>query len=237
MDDLGDAMTQGWWRRIKGLVDILIFGNFMLLAVFLKKRMGLRLFSLGTWFWLGAYLFVLTFIAMESWNQHELAGNTEEILFSVPLLYLHGQLFVFFMLAKWGIAYWSLRSDNPRWFRDRLAIGESEIYPLIYFLLKPLKLAGDDETRPAFWKMTEAKWVQFFEPILIFYLGYQIMLMGYTTYGHFVMIAACCYGRVTIQAHTNRAKVRQAEREAQTVQQMMSHPVEEEPPAAPVIRH
>lgn len=221
MDDLGDMITGGKWRPIKGFVGMLINVNAMFLMLFLRKRMGTTLFSFGLWFWGGGWSLLWWTIELERYRHHASLGLEEEFISSLPLLWWHGQIFVWLLLAKWLIAVLSLRSERGLLFRDRRAIGNSEVYPLIYRLLKPLKLVGDHLERPRFWQLTEGKWLQFIEPALLLYGASQIRQLGYVTYANFLTIATCCLFIFTFQAYTNSAKLRQSERESDNLSQMM----------------
>lgn len=219
MDDLGDAMTGGWWRRSKGLTNALINANAMMLKVFLRQRMGTNMFSIGQWFWAGAWVFVALLISQENWRHLVDAGTTEGHHFSGELLWWHGQVFVWLFLLKWAVAHFSLGSQNPRWFRSRDSVGESIIYPLVRWLLRPIGLIDDDQNPHSFWKINFRRWMLYWEPLLLFILAHQVNEAGYAAYGNFLTIATASLAYTTFQAAKNSDMEIQAVQETEHLRQ------------------
>ena len=116
----------------------------------------------------------------------------------------------------------SMRGMFVKVIQPRLStsVGESILYSILQFLLKPIKLIDDEVHPKTFWKLNHSRWVQFWEPILFIGLGYWIMQEGYEVYGQFLMWCAACVGFLTFQAHNNSAKRGQGHRDAKYVAEM-----------------
>lgn len=227
MDDLGDAMTGGWWRKSKGIFGMLVRVNAMLLMVFIRKRIGLNLFSLGSWFWGSGWMLLVLLICQENWRQLVLAGATEGHQYSWQLLWWHGQFFVWLILIKWLVAYLSTGSNNPRWFRPRVSIGESILYPLVRRILMLIQLIDDEANPQTFWKINERRWMIFWEPLLLLTIGHQLKASGYSAYGNFLMIATVALAFTTFQAYKNTDMLPHIRKEAEEVGKM-AIPMKEE---------
>ena len=214
MDDLGDAMTGGMWRKSKGLTETLIHANSMLIMSLTRIRMGAAIFNYGLLFWTSGWLFVITMISQENWRLLVLNEATEGHHYSGGWIWLHGTLFTLFYLAKWLIAKITIGSNSRYWFRDRLSIGESLFYFPVRWILKRFGLI-DHETSPrTFWKINHRRWLVFWEPILFFILAHAIKEAGYGAYGNMLIVATCCMAYTTFQAAKNADLEKQAMIEA-----------------------
>lgn len=235
MNHLGNALTGGAWSIVLWVGKVWVKLNAMLLMVFLRKKIGAKMFSFGLWFWLGAWMLILIIISTENWASLVHAGATEGHRYSMPLLSWHGQIFVWLMVIKWIIANIALRHPHSKWYRHRYSIGDSIIYPLLRWTLKPLGII-DRETAPkTFWKLNEARWMQLWEPLILFFIARHLHQIGYGVYGNFLMIATCCYAYYTYQAFTNTAEPGQALGEANSTQHAMHHPAAKKEDTSPVI--
>lgn len=213
MDNLGDWMTQGWWRPIKWGFGMIVETLALFVMVPLRKRMGLRLFSFGLWFWAGIVILTGIFIANHNWEQLQATGMTEGFHHSAPLLWWHGNVFVWLMLFKWFIAFISTGSANPRRLRHRFSIGNSILYPAIRWVLQPLRLVDDDQAPYSWWKLTESRWMKWWEPIILLVIANFVRLMGYVAYGNFLTLATLAMAYYTWIAYHNTAMEQQLLRE------------------------
>jgi hypothetical protein len=220
--ELGAKMTGGSGPFIVRVLHMVMKINALYLMIFLRKRIGFRMFGIGSLFFAGVFNFIVYSISLDYWSGLLQSGDTQGYRYSGAYLMQFLTAFNFLFIIKWIIAALSLRSRNPRWYRHRLSVGESIVYPLVHRLLKPLKLVNDGKSPPRFWKMTEAKWTQYVEPLGVGICGILVKQMGYVALGHNIIFAACCLFFITFQAFTNSALPGQANQEAGTIRPMIT---------------
>lgn len=222
-DQLADIYTRGEWSIAKWISNIFIDANAMLLMVFLRKNIGRKIVSFSSWFFGASWLGIVFFIATVNYNSLAQTQEVEHFHFSGGIIWTHSMLFALFCVWRAFGAWRSLRRSGRPGVDTRhiYAIGESVIYPVIWFIFKPLRLI-DDELKPrTFWKLNEDRWMQFWEPLIIIITGYLLGQAGYSAYGNFLILAATCLWYFTFQAYNNTAKIREAEDNARTMSGMI----------------
>lgn len=221
-DRLGDTVTGGGWSIFKGIFTVAVKVNAMMLMVFMRKNMGIKIVNFSTYFWGVLWILIAYAIADSTWVSEATAAaqnGDPEPIFSGHWLWYHANVFYGFLIYR-GIGAWiNMRGRNPR---PDFIIGDSVIYPLVRLLLKPLRLIDDEVAPRTFLKINEARWMQFWEPLLVVIIGYQLGKMGYTAYGNFLIISALGMALFTIQAFTNTARLRVAQSNARMVNDVVT---------------
>lgn len=182
----------------------------MLLFVFVRKRIGLKLITFNTWFIGSSVIGLYTIISLFASD----VDNTGKV--SVGLFFLHSILFNLFSIWRAFGAWRNMRRSGKSGVTSRhsYSIGESITYPIVRFFLNPLKLI-DDEIKPStFWKVNEDRWMEFWEPLCMIATGFLFYLSGYTGYGSFIVFASIALWHATFIAFNNRAKIKQAQVDA-----------------------
>lgn len=208
-DQFANMMTGGMYGMVRWIWTIIFNVNTMLLMVFVRKNMGTKIAANGSWFFSSAWLFFLllcsTFTAMP-----------DDTTLSVHLIILHGIGYA--VLSTWRrLGAWrSLRNAGRSGKRGRHTheIGESVLFPLVHKMLNPLGLIDDEIYPETFWKMTQSRWMQYYEPVLFFLLGMMLANIGYGVYGKFIMFSSVCLFIVTFRTFNNNAKMRQGQEDA-----------------------
>lgn len=215
LDNLGEYISPGRYSFVKRLTFLFLNANSMLLMVILNKNMGSTVARQSASLIAVIWLIILFAISEHTLEQNINAGITDDTI-SAPWIFYHGVAFVFFSLWRRIGSWWNMRQSGLPGARRRLdnGIGDSVIYPWIRFFLRPIRLI-DNERLPKTWlKLNEDRWMQYWQPLLLIVLGYQVNLMGYEVYGNFIMLATCCYFLVTFRAFNNTARMRQAQVDA-----------------------
>ena len=224
MDSLGDSVTQGGWSIFKHILVVLVKVNAMMLMVFIRKRMGITMFSFGLLFWAGPWNWLALLIASENWRALTAAGMTAGHQPSQALILGHGTAFGWFMIVKWIIAGLTLGSSSPRWQRPRISVGESVVYPVVRWAFHRIGIM-DNEIKPGtWWKINHQRWILLWEPVLLLFIAALIKGWGYTAYGNYLIIATLCLAYFTFQANQTTARMRQAEIDARDFQGEMHPP-------------
>lgn len=216
MDRLGNIVTGDKWSFAKIIFESLFEANSNLITTFLRKRQGVQMFSFGKMFWVSCWMFFAVLIFQESLNHHIANGTEEGHYYSLFLLWWHGTLFTWLFIIKWIIAYLSIGSKNQRWFRYRDSIGDSIIWPLVYWILRPLKLSVDQE-KPRFWQLSERRWMLIAEPALLIWLSHWLYEAGYTAYSNFIFWASLAFIFTTWRAAKNTDMDEQLLRETENM--------------------
>jgi len=190
-DNLGDMITGGWHRPVRVMINILIKAKAMSLMIFIRKRLGVTMFSFSLLFFGGVFDAFSTMISQENWRYLVHRNMTEGHGYSGGIIMIFSSICFWLFLARWASSSWSIRSKNPRRIRHNLSVGESILYPLVARLLHPLKIV-EDYRSPSFWKINEDRWTQYYEPLLIILGGIYAKSIGYTLLGNYIIIAACC---------------------------------------------
>ena len=181
--------------------------------------MGRNLVNFGTWFFGASWLFIIGTISVETHRTKMLESGAEGLAFSGNIVFAHS--FFFFIFCIWrAIGAWLnfRRSGQPGvTIRHSYSIGDSVIYPIIRFILRPLRLIDDNASPKTLLKINEDRWMQFWEPILIILGGYVLGQAGYTAYGNFLFFAGICFWYSTFRAFNNTAKIRQAQADATAI--------------------
>lgn len=222
-DRLGDALTGGGWSLMKWIFIVFVKVNALLLMVFLRKNMGGKMINFSVYFF-GMLWFLIAF-AIATGNWHYLTTNnaTQGHRFSGGLLWYHAQAFYYLLIYR-GIAAWiNLRRSGQKGvtIRHSYSIGESVVYPVIRRILLPLGLIDDEANPRSFWKITEDRWIQLWEPLIIILVGCVISNFGYSAYGNFLILSGMSLGLFTFQAYNNAARIRQAQTDAGVIQTML----------------
>lgn len=215
IENLHDYFTDGRYSITKRLFFIFLTANCMLMMVLLNKNMGTKIARQSESIVALIWLVALFEISMHNYRQNIDAGIVDDTI-SAPLVFLHGAAFVLFSIWRKVGAWWNMRNSGKPGFKKRLdyGIGDSVIYPVIRWILKPLGLI-DNERNPKTWlKLNEDRWMQIWQPLILVIVGFQISSMGYEVYGNFLMWATICYFYVTFKAFDNTAKIRQAQTDA-----------------------
>ena len=219
---IANYMTSGSWGIFKSISKILVKMNYMLIAVFIRKRLGLGMFRFGILFFAGIWHFLAMFISTEGWRQVIAAGQTDQYQFSLSLIYTHGTWFLIFFLIKWVLAGLSLRSNNPKWYRHTNSVGDSFLYSYFKRGFKRLNIFDKEVAPLTYWKLNEDRWTQIIEPAMLLGLVFYIKSIGYIAYGNYLLFATGCFMYYTYLAYTNRAKYGQIRREAQSTQDIVN---------------
>lgn len=204
--------TKGKYGFVKSFWQVLTTLNTMLLAVFIRKRMGVRIANRGSWLFIYFYLLILFTVDILSAEVDPATGLIVDDTQSAGLIVLHGLAYIVFSLWRRAGALRRMfrigrRNNRPV---GSTEIGDSVIYPVLRFFLRPLGLAAREGRARRFWQLSESRWMQFWEPALIGYGGYQLWIAGYDIYGKMLLFAALCLFNQTKRAYLNTARARQA---------------------------
>ena len=234
LDIMGDYMTGGTYSIIKWVWAIIFNVNTMLLMVFLRKNMGTHVAKVSSWIFASTWLWILFFLSVFTAQTDPATGQIIDTTYSAPIIFMHGVFFLIFSIWRKIGAWLNLRASGKKGTRIRhsYSIGESVVYPLLRWLLKPLGIIDDEWHPKTFWKLTEDRWIQWWEPTILFASGYYLADIGYGTYGQFIMFASACLWMATFRAYNNSAKVRQAQTDAHIMGQMIepeAEAIEENP--------
>jgi hypothetical protein len=234
-EQMAHWQTGGKYGFVKSLWQVISTLNVMLLAVFIRKRMGIRIVSNGSWIFVYLYLLTLYTIEVLSLEFHPVTGQALDDTISANWFFLHGILYVFFSLfRRIGAGRRMMRIGRPGNISVRsTSIGASVIYPFVRMVLKPFGLIDREIMPRRFWKLNEDRWMQYWEPALIGYAGWTVWEWGYDFYGKFILFAALCLFSWTRRAYVNTARMRQASIDAQSSGRMLQSQYEE--PRAPHI--
>ena len=225
--------TKGKYGFVKSLWQVLTTLNVMLLAVFIRKRMGVRIASRGSWLFVYFYLLALFSVDILSAEVDPVTGLIMDETQSAGWIVLHGILYVIFSLwRRLGASRRLHRIGRPGVIPvHSTSIGESVLYPFVHWLLRPFRLVARAGERRRIWQLTEASWIQFWEPALIAYGGYSLWMAGYDIYGKLILFAALCLFTQTRQAFTNTARMRQARIDAQSSSEVIRpQPIQRQAP-------
>ncbi|MCG8328569.1 MAG: hypothetical protein MI974_12830 [Chitinophagales bacterium] len=226
LDDYSDYMSNGWYSFTKRIFWILVNANTMLLMVILNKNMGLRVAKRSESIFALIWLVVLFNISI--FSQEPETGVVDETL-SAPIIMIHGILFAIFAIWRKVGAWWNMRNSGKPGFIRRLdyGIGDSVVYPVIRAILKPLRLVDHEANPKTLWKMTEDRWMQIWQPLMLLAIGVYFIYAGYEVYGKFLLLATVCFFYVTFRAFDNTARMRQAQVDAEIAGEMIN-PMQQE---------
>ena len=231
MDDLGDFLTKGNYSIVKWISILFIYANSMLLMIILNKNMGSQIAKRSESIIAIVWLIILFHISLYGWEQNIQAGM-EDTTFSGGLIVIHGFAFLFFSRWRRLGAWWNMRNSGKPGVGQRLeyGIGDSVLYPVIRWILRPLKMM-DEEKNPKTWlKLNEDRWMEIWQPIILFLVSLYIHTIGYEVYGMFLAFATGSYFYITHQAFNNRARMAQKQVDANLNRDMMRPYQEDEIP-------
>lgn len=195
---LGDVMTGGKWGMTYGVLYVLRNVNAWLILPFLRFNIGRKLFTFGIWFWGVSYCFCYWMLNNEGWGVVD-----ENTRFYSSYVFIHGQLFSLAYIVQ---AIWSWLRFQFKYYSLPVDIGYSTLYFLFLgWWLRPLGLTK------GWFRITELRWVQYIEPLLLFWGAWYLALGTYTT---FLYIAISCYTWQTWQAINRMQELGAAKEEA-----------------------
>lgn len=211
----GDYMTGGKYTVFRWIWAVFYQVNTMLLLVFIRKNLGRKVARNGSWLYASFYLLILMAISIFYMRTLTAEGLIDNPNFSAPLFLAHGGFYLVMVSWRRMWAWIRLRSGDSNG-QHSYSIGDSVFYPVIRFFLKPLRLIEDYYPPRSWWKLTEDRWMQWIEPLLLCGIGMLLVKQGFTAYGNFWVLSSLCVFVSTFRAYDNTAKIQEAMSDARS---------------------
>ncbi len=221
-DMIGNILTGGMYTPMRWVWNLIARVNTMLLMVFLRKNMGRKIAGFGSWIYTSLWMMILFFASVLTAKTDPVTGVIVDDGYSAPIILIHAGLFLIFSFWRKIGAWFNLRQSGKASVITRMPveIGDSVIYPLIRFVLKPLGLIDHEHNPKSWWRLTHDRWIEWVEPALLVGIGYLILQAGYGVYGKFFIFASICFWGATIRAFNNNAVIRAKKSEGQQIRKI-----------------
>lgn len=207
---IADMLTGGWFSVLRWFGTVLFTINHMSLGIFLRKNMGRIAAREGSITLVTMYFLLLAATSFTWAYYHPIDYFLGGRIWSLKLFIMHGGLYIAFKLWRRFGALSSLRSRQEYTARDPHEIGESVLYPFAGMVLRPLGLIPTSQANTRWYSITELRWMQWIEPILLLLIGFFMIRGGFTLYGKYLIIATICHFAFIFKVANTMANLRQS---------------------------